>query len=1348
MVILRIFVLICVLLLLTAGTSPAWGFSDTIFVAQENAADTVGAGTHTSPYLTIQYALDNSDNGYLILVGPGIYNESITFPSWVVELRSEKGPDSTTIDGSGHGTPVNFTQTGLYKSASIEQSVNSVLDGFTITCPTCDDTLQNAVHGGISISYDSPVIRNNKIINNRLDPLRYLLGGGIYISGGDPEIYNNIIGGNLAAQGGGIFVGDFSKPNIYNNTIVGNTISESWGGGAGIHIAYDGDATIKNNIIAFNGNGFGIYSGTINFMPVLSNTLFYENSGGHYDGSFSFGGGLVFADPAFVDYEGGDYHLVCNSEAINAGDLGAIDSSVVTDLEGNPRVEYTHPDLGALEFIDDHKQAGFIASDTAGCAPLTVSFDNTSTCIDEEWHWDFGDGGIATTENPSHEYEEPGVYHVTLQAYGKHDSDTLTRSSYITVYGPLDVDVEADVVFGCAPVSVTFTAVSDGLIRSYSWDFGDGGNSIKTSPMHVYHAAGRHTVTLIATNPCGVDTVVKEEYIWVEKTPSVEIISSYDSLGGELSCSPFEVRFYTVSDDSLEAFEWDFGDNHFSTERDPVNVYTEGGTYSVRLVATGLCGTTENIRQKYITVLARPGAEPETDISEGCVPLSVLFDANTTGSIDSLRWHFGDGLSSSAATVSHTYADTGEYHATLVIHHQCGTDMIDPAETIIVRDRPVADFACPATVGYVPYEVGFIDNSTNQPSGWSWDFGDGGTSDMANPTHTYMTTGLFTVSLTAANACGTGSTLARPECVTVGGFQVRIDQPSQAGDTIIYPVIVDTVLLDYPNQVYLKAVVQETPYRGSLSAALTSFAGRPPYTSELLLVPSGDLPSGVYTVGISAVDSVFDHLESDAVVLEHLGRTILALNPDTLNFDSVVTGATINLTARILNDAPAGSEFSLTIQSAHVEGEAFSIEPFENVTIPPGWTHAFTVSFSPDDRIVYTGIVRVQTNDPVVRDTSIFLMGRGIPEQKQPAIASTRPDSGEVDVLISDTIVIAFSEPVVVDTATYPVGPLELPPAMSVRSGKLGQYLPGQLYIGTDTLAFVIGAYWRPFDTISVWLVADRIIDTVFNRLDGDGDGLEEGSPVDDYRFIFVTGPGVFPGNTDGNMEVDERDVLPLGRFWEQTGPSRPLEYESFTIQPAHLWPDSAATYADADGNGIVDSLDVCPILEFWTTAIGSVATHPDVERNTRASQTKVQAFWEEMAEMDMTVLRSIYNAIDNCPEQTGAASLKEMLSNWLEQENDGPPATFGLFQNYPNPFNAQTVITFTLPAPAEVELVIFNTKGEKVAVPAMGYKSVGRHVVIWDGRTADGKTAASGMYFYRLQAGDFRQTRKMTLIK
>ncbi|KPL08324.1 hypothetical protein AMJ86_01040 [bacterium SM23_57] len=91
---------------------------------------------------------------------------------------------------------------------------------------------------------------------------------------------------------------------------------------------------------------------------------------------------------------------------------------------------------------------------------------------------------------------------------------------------------------------------------------------------------------------------------------------------------------------------------------------------------------------------------------------------------------------------------------------------------------------------------------------------------------------------------------------------------------------------------------------------------------------------------------------------------------------------------------------------------------------------------------------------------------------------------------------------------------------------------------------------------------------------------------------------------------------------------------------------------------------------------------------------------------------------------------------------------TFMLEQNCPNPFNPKTTIRYQLARPVEVTLEIYNLCGQKVRTLVRGKQSVGHHTAVWDGSTDVGRNASSGLYLYRLQAGDFVQTRKMMLIR
>ena len=97
-------------------------------------------------------------------------------------------------------------------------------------------------------------------------------------------------------------------------------------------------------------------------------------------------------------------------------------------------------------------------------------------------------------------------------------------------------------------------------------------------------------------------------------------------------------------------------------------------------------------------------------------------------------------------------------------------------------------------------------------------------------------------------------------------------------------------------------------------------------------------------------------------------------------------------------------------------------------------------------------------------------------------------------------------------------------------------------------------------------------------------------------------------------------------------------------------------------------------------------------------------------------------------------------------------PATFTLEQNFPNPFNPSTEIRFSLATASTVHLVVYNILGQEVATLVTGYLQEGQHIVTWSGTNGAGRKAASGVYFYRLQAnsvaGNFVQVKKMLLLK
>ncbi len=142
--------------------------------------------------------------------------------------------------------------------------------------------------------------------------------------------------------------------------------------------------------------------------------------------------------------------------------------------------------------------------------------------------------------------------------------------------------------------------------------------------------------------------------------------------------------------------------------------------------------------------------------TSGTAPLTVNFTDQSTNNPTSWSWTFGDGGTSTAQNPSHIYTSAGTYTVTLTAANAYGSDSETKTGYITVTTgaAPVAAFTGTPTSGYAPLTVNFTDQSTNNPTSWSWTFGDGGTSTAQNPSHIYTSAGTYTVTLTAANAYG------------------------------------------------------------------------------------------------------------------------------------------------------------------------------------------------------------------------------------------------------------------------------------------------------------------------------------------------------------------------------------------------------------------------------------------------------------------------------------------------------------------------------------------------------------------------------------------------------------------
>ncbi len=111
-------------------------------------------------------------------------------------------------------------------------------------------------------------------------------------------------------------------------------------------------------------------------------------------------------------------------------------------------------------------------------------------------------------------------------------------------------------------------------------------------------------------------------------------------------------------------------------------------------------------------------------------------------------------------------------------------------------------------------------------------------------------------------------------------------------------------------------------------------------------------------------------------------------------------------------------------------------------------------------------------------------------------------------------------------------------------------------------------------------------------------------------------------------------------------------------------------------------------------------------------------------------------------------SEIRELKTNIIQTDTKMHPSEFVLCQNYPNPFNPETKIKYSLAKNSKVKLVIYNVLGQRVKTLVDEYKTAGNKLAYWDGKDETGNEVGSGVYFYKIEAGDFMQTKKMILLR
>ena len=449
-------------------------------------------------------------------------------------------------------------------------------------------------------------------------------------------------------------------------------------------------------------------------------------------------------------------------------------------------------------------------------APMNVDFaaDATTVCVGQEdgfggasvvsdgalWtSWSFGDGTQAFSQDgAAHTYTTPGVYTVTLIVTNAGGcQQTIVKSNYITVLASPTLSLSYLNTCAGNRGDVTFNVAAGGGATSMAWNFGDGTTLTTDASVqqmtHSYTSNGLYTVTVIATN--GTCTTTSTLVLTVLLKPSSVTLTA--NAATVCPAGPLDIDVFAATGNPADTYygftnvAFQYGDssnfqgsiNWVSPNPDQGDYtaglyYLQGGESGLRAVITNYLGCVDT--SNFIPLAiggARAGYEIIQD--DQCVQLPVILQDTSKvaagNAILSWLWDFGDGQTSTqSGTVSHVYASPGAYTVQLTVQDGSGcTASSQPAVALVTVNGPMAAFGLSGgTGGGNVFPVGMtmqFNNTTNVYGTtnvqWSWNFGDGTTSVVFDPTHVYSLPGKYTVVLTAQDGAGGCTSTASLELV-------------------------------------------------------------------------------------------------------------------------------------------------------------------------------------------------------------------------------------------------------------------------------------------------------------------------------------------------------------------------------------------------------------------------------------------------------------------------------------------------------------------------------------------------------------------------------------------------------
>jgi len=493
------------------------------------------------------------------------------------------------------------------------------------------------------------------------------------------------------------------------------------------------------------------------FNNCSSNKIVFQNQStgdGHLQYNWQFGDGTASSetDPVHIFAAAGIY----NVQLITLSEFGCRDTFI-------KNITVTMPPAAA-----------FSANNTVNCqAPAVVQFNN-QTIGNNTYEWSFGDSSTSAVASPSHYYAQPGAYTVKLVVkYAGNCTDTLTLPNYIKVQKLL-ITPQGLPDSGCIPFTKHFTAdiSSYDPIVSYAWNIDNRVTLQGQAPVYTFTTPGVYNLSLITTSQFGCrDTVLIPEAVKAGAQPVAGF--SADILN---TCASTIINFSDLSTGNITSWEWEFGDQAVSIDKNPIHIYEDTGWMPVLLTvrSMGCADTVSNGDYIYI----KPAVAKFKPLLDCSTPYKRTF-LNFSIGATRWQWDFGDGTLSNEFSPLHIFPRPGIYNVTLFTWNDSTGCNYSSTKTVQIIDVQTG-FAAIDTAVCINTNVVFSAVAHPDITKYNWNFGDESYlgSTLAQAQHKYTTPGSYTVTLVVKDTLGCTSVLSKTDYITANGVKAKFGIPA------------------------------------------------------------------------------------------------------------------------------------------------------------------------------------------------------------------------------------------------------------------------------------------------------------------------------------------------------------------------------------------------------------------------------------------------------------------------------------------------------------------------------------------------------------------------------------------